>query len=62
MRKHVVAGALAAAVATSGALALPAVAQAGVAAHRAVAVAYTFTTMNDQADPTFNQLLGTKRG
>jgi hypothetical protein len=57
MRKHVVAGALAAAVATSGALALPAVAQAAVTGHRAAA-AYTFTTLDDQADPTFNQLLG----
>ena len=37
---------------------LPAVAQAGVAPHRAAAVTYMFTTLNDQADPTFNQLLG----
>src|SRR5690349_16572614 len=61
MRKHVVAGALAAAVAGSGALALFAgVAQAApVASHQAgAATAYTFTTLNDQADPTFNQLLG----
>jgi hypothetical protein len=60
MRKHMVAGALAAAVAASGgALALlPAAAQAGVAPHQAAAVSYTFTTLDDQADPTFNQLLG----
>jgi hypothetical protein len=60
MRKHMVAGALAAAVAASGgALALlPATAQAGVAPHQAAAVSYTFTTLDDQADPTFNQLLG----
>jgi hypothetical protein len=62
MRKHVVAGALAAAVAGSGALALfTGVAQAApatsAAAHQAAA-AYTFTTLNDQADPAFNQLLG----
>src|SRR5229473_7104856 len=60
MRKHVVAGALAAAVAGSGALALfTGVAQAApVASHQAAATTYTFTTLNDQADPTFNQLLG----
>jgi hypothetical protein len=59
MRKHVLAGALAAAVAASGAaLALPAAAQAAAAPHRAAAAAYTFTTLDDQADPTFNQLLG----
>ncbi len=61
MRKHVVAGALAAAVAGSGALALfTGVAQAApVASHQArAATAYTFTTLDDQADPTFNQLLG----
>ena len=61
MRKHVVAGALAAAVAGSGALALfTGVAQAApVASHQArTATTYTFTTLNDQADPTFNQLLG----
>ena len=60
MRKHVVAGAPAAAVAGSGALALFAgVAQAApVASHQAAATTYTFTTLNDQADPTFNQLLG----
>ena len=59
MRKHVVAGALAAAVlASGGALALPAAAQAAAAPHRAAAAAYTFTTLDDQADPTFNQLLG----
>jgi hypothetical protein len=59
MRKHVVAGALAAAVAGSGALALfTGVAQAApVASHRAAAT-YTFTTLDDHADPTFNQLLG----
>ena len=60
MRKHVVAGALAAAVAGSGALALfTGVAQAApIASHQAAATTYTFTTLNDQADPTFNQLLG----
>jgi hypothetical protein len=60
MRKHVVAGALAAAVAASGgALALlPAAAQAAPAPHRAAAASYTFRTLDDQADPTFNQLLG----
>jgi hypothetical protein len=60
MRKHVVAGALAAAVAGSGALALfTGVAQAApVASHQAAATTYTFTTLDDQADPTFNQLLG----
>jgi hypothetical protein len=61
MRKHVVAGALAVAVAASGgSLALlTGVAQAGVAPHPAgAAVTYTFTTLDDQADPTFNQLLG----
>src|SRR5262252_7952191 len=60
MRKHLVAGALAAAVVGSGALALfTGVAQAApVASHQAAATTYTFTTLNDQADPTFNQLLG----
>ncbi len=61
MRKHLVAGALAAAVAGSGALALvTGVAQAApVASHQArAATTYTFTTLDDQADPTFNQLLG----
>jgi hypothetical protein len=29
-----------------------------VAPHRAAAVSYTFSTLDDQADPTFNQLLG----
>jgi hypothetical protein len=61
----VLAGALAAAVAASGAgLAfLPAAAQAAptaVGGHRAAAAgtSYAFTTLDDQADPTFNQLLG----
>ena len=61
MRKHVAAGALAAAVAASGAglALLPASAQAAaVGAHRTAAVSYTFTTLDNQADPTFNQLLG----
>jgi hypothetical protein len=61
MRKQLVAGALAAAVAGSGALALfTGVAQAApVASHQArTATSYTFTTLDDQADPTFNQLLG----
>jgi hypothetical protein len=60
IRKHVAAGILAAAVATSGgALALlPGTAQAGVAPQRAAAVSYKFSTLDDQADPTFNQLLG----
>jgi len=40
-------------------LACSAWASAGTASHRsASAAAYTFTTLNDQADPTFNQLLG----
>ncbi len=55
-------GALAVAVAaTAGTFALsPAVAQAGAAGHHAAASAttYTFSTLDDQADPTFNQLLG----
>ena len=35
------------------------VAQAApVASHQAAATTYTFTTLDDQADPTFNQLLG----
>jgi hypothetical protein len=61
MRKHVLAGALAAAVAASGAglALLPGAAQAAtVSGHRAAAVSYAFTTLDDQADPTFNQLLG----
>ena len=60
IRKHVAAGILAAAVAASGgALALlPGAAQASVAPHRAAALSYTFTTLDDHADPTFNQLLG----
>ena len=59
MRKHLVAGALAAAVAGSGALALfSGVAQAAPVASHTAATTYTFTTLNDQADPTFNQLLG----
>jgi hypothetical protein len=59
MRKHLVAGALAAAVAGSGALALfTGVAQAAPVASHTAATAYTFTTLDDQADPTFNQLLG----
>jgi CHRD domain len=55
-------GALAVALAaTAGTFALsPAVAQAGAASHHAAAAAttYTFSTLNDQNDPTFNQLLG----
>src|SRR5215469_7949594 len=31
---------------------------ATVAHHTATATAYTFTTLDNQADPTFNQLLG----
>jgi hypothetical protein len=60
MRKHLAAGALSAAVAASGAALalLPAAAQASVASHQAAAASYTFTTLDDQADPTFNQLLG----
>jgi hypothetical protein len=54
-----VAGALAAAVASSGALALfTGVAQAAPGASHQAATAYTFTTLDDHADPTFNQLLG----
>ncbi|HEY1920187.1 MAG TPA: hypothetical protein VGH27_31835 [Streptosporangiaceae bacterium] len=50
-------GALAVTLAAGGgALALaPAMAHASVSPH---ATSYTFTTLNDQADPTFNQLLG----
>src|SRR5262249_49525165 len=55
-------GALAVAVAAAaGTFALsPAVAQAGAASHHAAAAAtkYSFSTLNDQNDPTFNQLLG----
>src|SRR5215469_2638573 len=55
-------GALAAAiVAAAGTFALsPAVAQAGATSHHAAAAAttYMFSTLNDQNDPTFNQLLG----
>jgi hypothetical protein len=51
-----------AAGAVAGSLALSGVAQAApVAGHRAASVTYTFTTLNDQADPTFNQLLGSNR-
>ena len=55
-----VTGAAVAAVAVAGSLALGGVAQAATATgHQArTATAYTFTTLNDQADPTFNQLLG----
>ncbi len=56
-----VTGAAVAAAAVAGALALSTgVAQAApVAGHQAgAAVSYTFTTLDDQADPTFNQLLG----
>jgi len=60
IRKHLAAGALSAAVAASGAALalLPAAAQASIASHQAAAASYTFTTLDDQADPTFNQLLG----
>lgn len=55
MRKHVVAGALAAAVAGSGALALfTGVAQAAPVASHQAATTYTFTTLDDLANPTFN--------
>ncbi len=55
-----VTGAAVAAAAIAGSLALGGVAQAAPASgHRAgAAVSYTFTTLDDQADPTFNQLLG----
>ena len=55
-----VTGAAVAAVAVAGSLALGGVAQAATATgHQArAATAYTFTTLDDQADPTFNQLLG----
>jgi hypothetical protein len=55
-----VTGAAVAAVAVAGSLALGGVAQAATAAsHQArTATSYTFTTLDDQADPTFNQLLG----
>jgi hypothetical protein len=43
----------------AGSLALGGVAHAApVASHHATATSYTFTTLDDQADPTFNQLLG----
>ena len=55
-----VTGAAVAAVAVAGSLALGGVAQAATATgHQArTATSYTFTTLDDQADPTFNQLLG----
>ena len=55
-----VTGAAVAAVAVAGSLALGGVAQAAPATgHQArTATSYTFTTLDDQADPTFNQLLG----
>jgi len=47
------------AVALTAALALAPQADAStVAAHRTTATAYAFTTLDNQADPTFNQLLG----
>ena len=54
------AGAVVAASGTvAGALLLAAPAFAATASHHATsATAYTFTTLDDQADPTFNQLLG----
>ena len=54
------AGAVVAASGTvAGALLLASPAFAATASHHATsATAYTFTTLNDQADPTFNQLLG----
>jgi hypothetical protein len=54
------AAALAAALAASaGTLALaPAAAHAATPGHRAAAVTYKFTTLDNAADPTFNQLLG----
>ena len=54
------AGAVVAASGTvAGALLLAAPAFAATAGHHATAATnYTFTTLNDQADPTFNQLLG----
>src|SRR5689334_3023661 len=55
-----VAAAGAAVAAAAASLALGGVAQAApVTSHQArTAAAYTFTTLDDQADPTFNQLLG----
>jgi hypothetical protein len=45
--------------AVAGAVLAAGPAFAGAASHRAtVGTTYTFTTLNDQADPTFNQLLG----
>jgi hypothetical protein len=47
------------AVALTAALALaPQAGASTVAAHRTAATTYTFTTLDNQADPTFNQLLG----
>jgi hypothetical protein len=58
-RRHRSAAAVAAAAASAGALALfPAVAHAVTLGDRAAAVSYTFKTLDDAADPTFNQLLG----
>jgi hypothetical protein len=42
----------------AGALFLASPAPAGAATHRAAATTYTFRTLNNNADPTFNQLLG----
>ena len=53
--------AVAATSTVAGALLLaggPAFAAAGAHHHTAAATSYTFTTLDDQADPTFNQLLG----
>jgi len=50
-------GALAVTLAAGGGALALAPAAAHAAAHPA-ATSYTFTTLNDQADPTFNQLLG----
>jgi hypothetical protein len=49
----------AAVAAAAGSLALfTGVAQAAPGTGHQAAASYTFTTLNDQADPTFNQLLG----
>jgi hypothetical protein len=44
--------------AVAGAIMLASPAGAATISHQATATTYTFTTLDDQADPTFNQLLG----
>jgi hypothetical protein len=44
--------------AVAGAIMLASPAGAATISHQATATSYSFTTLDDQADPTFNQLLG----